>query len=308
MVAILLAILPVFLLIFFGYGLRARKVLAEGFWAPAERLTYIALLPALLVKTLAEADLVGLAALPMAAALCIALLAMTALLLLARPLLGLDGPAFTSLLQGVLRQNTYVGLAVAAGLYGTEGLAAAALAVAVIVPLTNVICVVALARFAKAPDRRRSGGAAGPFIEILRNPLILACLGGIALNFSGFGLPPVLDETLAIMARAALPLGLLAVGAGLDLSALRGDARAVALALVLKLMLLPVMTAVACWALGVNGVAAFAAILFNGLPTATSTYILARQLGGDARLMASIVTLQVIAAVVTLPLIVGLLT
>ncbi len=303
MIAILLAVLPVFLLIFFGYGLRARDVLGDGFWAPAERLTYIALLPALLVKTLAEADLGGLAALPMAAALCLALFAMTAILLLARPRLGLDGPAFTSLLQGVLRQNTYVGLAVAAGLYGAAGLAAAALAVAIIVPVTNVICVAALTRFAKASGKS-SGNWAG---EMLRNPLILACLGGIALNITGLGLPPVVDETVAIMARGALPLGLLAVGAGLDLAALRGDALPLGLAVGLKLVLLPVMTAVACWGLGVEGVAAFAAILFNGLPTATSTYILARQLGGDARLMASIVTLQVLAALVTLPLVVGLL-
>ena len=53
----------------------------------------------------------------------------------------------------------------------------------------------------------------------------------------------------------------------------------------------------------IAGTAAFVAVLFNGLPTATSAYILARQLGGDATLMASLITAQTLLAMLTLPLV-----
>jgi predicted permease len=300
---ILIAVLPIFLLIFLGFLAKARRFPGEGFWEPAERLIYFALLPALLVTTLADADLSGLNAPAMAGAIAAATVALTLLLLALQPLLGLSGPAFTSLYQGSVRQNTYIGLAVAFGVFGAAGLAAAAVAVAVIVPLTNLLAVVLHAHFARTS---RSGIVA--LIKLIAlNPMILACLTGIALNVTGIGLPPVVRELLEIMARAALPLGLLAVGAGLDLAAARRGGRAVALAVVLKLAVLPALTAAGCWAFEVTGVAAFTAILFNGIPTAASTYILARQMGGDAKLMASIITLQVIASALTLPIILTIL-
>lgn len=301
---VLVAILPVFLLIFLGNGLKSRGLLVEGFWDSAERLTYFVLLPALLVVTLAGADFSGLGALPMAAAIALAVLLLTGAVLLARPLLGLSGPAFTSLYQGLVRQNTYIGLAICFAVYGTPGLAPAAVAIAVLVPVTNLISVSLLVRFGSA-TAANPPGLIGP---LLRNPMILACALGIFLNLTGIGLPPVIKETLEILARAALPLGLLTVGAGLDLGAARASGPPLVLAVAGKLILLPLLTALVCLLFGVTGIAAFAAILFNGLPTATSTYILARQMGGDAKLMASIVTLQVIASLLTLPVILLLLT
>ena len=132
--------------------------------------------------------------------------------------------------------------------------------------------------------------------------MIAACLIGIALNVSGIGLPPVIGPFLEILARGALPLALLAVGAGLDLGAARAGGRSLAAAVGLKLLVLPGITAAGCWALGVSPVAAFVAVLFNGSPASPASYVLARQLGGDAPLMAGIITVQTACAMVTLPL------
>jgi predicted permease len=81
---------------------------------------------------------------------------------------------------------------------------------------------------------------------------------------------------------------------------------AIAFTSAMKLLVVPAFTALACWALGVSGLAAFIAVLFNALPAAPSAYILARQLGGDAGLMAGILTAQIALAVVTLPLVLAL--
>jgi predicted permease len=296
---ILFAILPVFLVIAVGALAKRSGFPGAGFWVPAERLTYYLLFPALIVATLARAELGGLALGPMAAALVAGPLAVTPLLLALRPVSGLSGPAFTSVFQGAIRFNTYIGLAVAFGLRGAEGVAAAAVAIAVLAVFGNLLSVTVLAAYGAASRP----GALAIVKQVIGNPLILAALLGMGLNGSGLGLPPVVEPTFEILARAALALGLLAVGAGLDFAAVRRQLGAIAFTSAVKLLVVPAFTAGACWALGVSGLAAFTAVLFNGLPAAPSAYILARQLGGDAGLMAGILTAQIALAVVTLPLV-----
>ncbi len=301
--AVVAVILPVFLLIFVGWVCRRREFPGDHFWAPAERLTYFLLFPALIATTLAEADFSDLAILPMAAAIVLAILAMSALVLALRRAFGVDGPGLTSVYQGTVRMNTYIGLSVAYGVHGEEGLTAAALAVAAIVPLVNVTCTLMLARYGHGAQPTARGIAR----SFASNPLILACVVGGLLNLTGIGLPPVLGPMAQILGRAALPLGLLAVGAALDLKAARAAGGLVLQTSALKLVGLPLITWAFLQGFGVTGVAAFVAILFNALPTATSAYILARQLGGDATLMASLITLQTLVSMASLPLVLGLL-
>lgn len=302
MLTVLLSVLPVFLLIFLGTALRRIGFPGDALWAPLERLVYFVLFPALMTGTLAGADLSGMGIAGMAAAIIGSLAAMSIVLFVARPHLRMSGPAFTSVVQGVIRMNTYVGLAIAGTLYGALGLAAAAVAVACIVPTVNIVCVAALARYGAAVPL----SLLGTVRELARNPLILACVVGLALQLSGLGLPPVIAPMLDILGRAALALGLLAVGAALDFRALHAARTIAVVSTVLKMAVLPALTGLLCWALGVAGVPAVVAVLFCGLPTATSAYILARQLGGDAELMAGLITLQTAVAVAVLPVAIDL--
>lgn len=298
MQALATAVFPVFLLILLGLVIRRRGWIAAGFWEPAERLCYFVLLPALLVTSLAGADFASLPAAAMAGAVVLAIATMALLLLLVHLLRRGDGPAFTALLQTSIRPNTYIGLSIPFALYGQAGLTIAALIVAVVVPAVNLISVAALVRFG---DHHSSPNL---LKAVLFNPLILACLAGLALNLTGLGLPPVAEETLVILARAALPLALLAVGAGLDLGAAKASGGHVGAAVALKLLGLPLLTTGTCWLLGVDGLAWTIAVLFNALPSATSAYILARQMGGAPALVANVLTLQTLAAATTLPLLV----
>ncbi len=299
---IVLVVLPVFALILVGNVLRRRGFPGDDFWAPVERLVYWVLFPALLVTTLAEADFTRLAAGRMVVTIVTAILVMTAITLALRPILGVTGPTFTSVYQGTVRMNAYIGLSVALGVYGTEGLAAAALTVAAFVPLVNVLGVLILARYGSnaQPGLRRT------VVMLARNPLIVACALGGSLNLTGIGLPPVIGPVLDILSRAALPLGLLAVGAALNLGAVRRSVAIVLGTSALKLLGLPALAALGVWLVGLRGVEAFVALLFAALPTATSSYILARQLGGDAPLMANLVTVQTLASLLTLPVVLSL--
>jgi malonate transporter len=265
-------IVPVFLVILLGFALRRLGLFAEAFWEAAERLTYFMLLPALLVSVFSRGGIDLASHLGMVWVIAAAVGVVSLITLAARPLLGVDGPGITSVLQGALRQNSYAGLAIAAGLYGVDALAAAGIAVLTLVLATNLISVAALLLLGNgAGGRRAKPGARALAAQFVANPLILACLLGLALGLSGVSLPGILADLLALLGRAALPIGLLAVGAGL------------------------------------GSEAAGNAVLFTALPTASSSYILARRLGGDAALMAAIITLQTILALITLPLALTLL-
>jgi predicted permease len=297
------ALAPVFALILIGYGFRRSGFLAPPFWEAADRLTYYVLFPALLIHNLATAPFAGLHAGGVAAALLAATLAVAAVVFLARRRFRLDGRGFSSLFQGAIRPNTYVGLASAAALFGAPGVTLAAVAIAATVPLVNLLSVGALAVFAGAQG---AGGRRWPatlrtiFRSVARNPLVLACLAGLALNASGLGLPrigPVVDA----LGRAALPLGLLSVGAGLDWAALGARKLPLLTAAGAKLVLLPAFAALVLAATGTGGTPALVGVLFASLPTSASSYIMARQMGGDHGLMAAIITAEIVLAAVTIP-------
>lgn len=299
MVAVFGALAPIFLLIVLGHAIRRYGVVPDSFWPSADRMTYFLFFPCLIINELAKASLGELEVLPMAAAMGGGVFAAAAIMLAARRLTGLDGPAFASVFQGSMRVNTYVGLAGAGTLYSTPGLTLTAVGIAVVVPLVNILCVVIHARFGRdargASLRTILGG-------LIRNPIILAAAAGAYLNLSGMGRPPVAGAMIEILARAALPMGLLAVGAGLDLSAARRAGMGVAIASVTKLLLVPGITALLALLLGVQGLTLTVAVLFNALPCSVSAYALARQMGGDHALIAAIVTVQTLLAALTIPL------
>lgn len=301
MPAVLSAIVPIFLLILLGYALWRWGFPGDLFWPAAARLTYYVLFPALLIESLMRADLERLALLPMAGATALAVLLVALLLILTRRWLGLSDAAFTSVFQGSIRPNTYIGLAGAAALDGTRGLALAAIAIAASVPLVNVLSVAVLTRYGTTTvgGTRLLGATA-------RNPLIIACGLGIALNLSGSGLPAPLAQLVPLLGDAALPLGLLTVGAGLRFGDLRGVWYPLALASALKLLALPLLTLGLSLAWQVPAPALSIAVLFAALPCASTAYVLAQELGGDARLMALILTAQTPLAALTIPLLVGL--
>jgi hypothetical protein len=202
--------------------------------------------------------------------------------------------------MGATRFNTYVGIGAAGALYGDAGLTLAAVTIAVLVPLVNLLSVLVLvAAVPGAPGA--PSGLARALGELIRNPLILGSAVGIGLNVSGIGPLPVAGPVIGVLGQAALPLGLLAVGAGLDARELERGAGALASATVLKLVIMPGAMILTCAMFGVGGLTAKVAILFAALPGATTAYILARQMGADAPLMANIITVTTVVAALTMP-------
>ncbi len=298
---LLLALWPLFALIVAGHLLRRSDFPGEAFWPGAERLNYFVLFPALLLSSLASAPLDNPALPRLALAVLLALGLGWLGLLALRRLRGWPAARFGAIAQGALRFNTYLGLATVGSLFGAAGLTLAALMLALMVPTVNVLSVWAL-------SAERGVSARGLLLPIIKNPLILACLGGALLNLSGIGLPGGSERLLGLLAAASLPLGLLCVGAALRPQELRGEGPALLANSLARLLLMPLLAFGVARALALPAMESTLLVLFFALPTAPTAYVLTRQLGGDSHLMAGIITLQTLLAALSLPLLLGWLS
>jgi predicted permease len=288
---------PVFLLILLGVALRRWDLPPVATWPGIERLTYTVLFPSLLVHRLALADFDLLAFGQLAMTICTGLLLVSLVFFLCQRWQATNGPDLTSIYQGAVRFNTYIGLAVVSALYGEPGLVIAAMAMAVMIPFVNVLCVLTFA----VTGTGSHVSARGILRALFSNPLILGCLAGVALNLSGIGLPGWTADTARLLGSTALPLGLLAVGAALNLRTLSSALKPVLLASLLKFILLPMLLISLAILFGVNTLGVSVLLVLGSLPTASSAFILARQMGGNANLMANIITLQTLMAFVVMP-------
>ena len=122
------------------------------------------------------------------------------------------------------------------------------------------------------------------------------------VNYACNGEIPVLHDMTRILGGAALPIMLLCVGASLRIEAMSSSVIPIVLSGIGKMAVFPLVTFLIAQYVGLTEMQTMIALLFAAAPTASSAYTLARQLGGDAPLMAAIITIQTGLSFVTLPL------
>lgn len=292
-----LLLLPDFALIVCGWLLCRYTALGRPVWEGAEKLVYYLLFPALLFSSILRYPLQPGALLSLAGA-GVTVTGVGVLLAYALRLWpGVDARLHASGAQTAFRFNSYVALALSERLAGTQGVAWMALLIALCVPLVNVAAVWPLARH----------GGQGTLRELVRNPLILSTLAGLSCNMLGLKLPELAVITLGRMGAAALPLGLMAVGAGLMLGALKESPRLAAALLTIRHGLLPVLgIALVLW-LKLPPAQQAVVVAFTALPTASSAYVLAVRMGGHGGFVAGLITVSTLLGMAGLPLALGAL-
>ncbi|MEU5950313.1 AEC family transporter [Micromonospora sp. NPDC047465] len=301
---VVMAVVPIVLLLGLGTVLRRRLVTDPGFWRGIEWMSYRVFTPALFVTSIAAADLTAASPAALLPSLAVPVVVVSVLVIALRRPLRANGPQLTSLVQGSIRINTYIGLVFASAAFGPEGVATFALAAAVMVPLVNVISVSVLSRHGDRDDR----DPPTLWRELLGNPLIQGCVAGLALSLLHINLPAFLATTLDMLAAPALVCGTLAAGAAITFRLRRRDVVDVLSTSALKLVALPLAAVAIATALGVSGATLTSIAIICAVPTAPSAYVLARRMGGDTHLIASITGAQTLLSIATLPFIVGLTT
>ncbi len=302
MLTTLLALMPIMLITAIGYGLEKSRLISADQWRGIERLAYYLLFPAILFKSIATVDFGALPTLTMGLALLCTICLMMALVLALRPVLqsryGISGPRFTSIFQGSVRWNGFLALAMADSLMGREGVALIAVAMVVMIPVLNVSSILVLSRYGDSGQTPTAGKIAR---DLCTNPFNIAIFAGILFNLSGAVLPEFALTTLMMLGSAALPVGILCVGASLDLNSLRRPGPALTSGTFIRLLISPLLGAGFSMWFGLTGNAHLAVLIACSVPSASNAYLMARLMGGDAKLMAEILTLQTILSAITIP-------
>lgn len=298
-----LALSPVVALIFLGYTLKRINFIATEVWVGLEKITYYILFPALLISQLGQQSINGIPWASILMATTSVLLIIAVILVIAKPLLADNNALFTSIFQGSVRFNAYIMFAVTHALYGEAGLKIGSIAAGFMIVLVNFLCILAFSIWGNGS----STGYRNIVKGTIANPLIIGCLIGWLLSLSGLGLPSASADIMEIIGRAALPLGLLAVGAGLKLHSIRNHISAISWASLAQFVLKPIVALLTARQLTVDELTAAVLTIAFAVPTASSAYILAKQLGGDAEAMASIITAQTILGFLMMPVIGSLL-
>ena len=294
MIHIFSALIPVFTLILIGYFFKRIKFPSYEFWSQADKLTYYVLMPSLLIYKLSSASLDTQNSFGFVMSAVLAIFFTMIILIIINKFTPSTPSAFTSMVQGGIRFNTYVFLALSGSIFGNEGLILAAIILTFAIPFINILCITIFALYI-TNDKLN-------FLYLLKsvitNPLIIACVIGGSINFFGFHLPVVLNNTLEILSHAALPMGLLSVGFGLVIKEITSSKKEVFISSFAKHIIFAILIFVFGKLFGIEGTMLSILVLFAVLPTAPSSFILARQLGGDVGLMSSIITVQTLLSII----------
>ena len=292
---------PDFLLIICGFLVCRYTALDRRVWGAVESLVYYFLFPVLLFYSIVKnpLDLVAASGLITAGLLTGLVGIALAYSVPYWPWLGskIDRRTHAASAQVAFRFNSFIALALAERLAGSEGLQLVAVLIGVCVPLFNVAAVWPMARHAGNSVLR----------ELVRNPLILSTAGGLLANVLGFSFFPWVEPAVSRIGAASLALGLLAAGAGLQLGSLKQAKSLAVVLLTVRHLALPLVAWGLANLLGLTAVQTTVLLAFSALPTASTCYVLATRMGYDGAYVSSLVTLSTLLGVFSLAFALGVL-
>ena len=300
---IFLLVSPVFLLIILGNFLRRIKVPDISFWEINDKLCYWVLIPALLFHYISQINLSSEMLYSYSVIIYVGFFIAILTVLILGKLLGYPPERWTSILQGAVRQNAFIALAITGSLFGDEGLKIASIFMLIYVPSINIIIVtIMVMNFGQSKKNASKNEFITVFIELSKNPFILAMITGLIFSIIQSEKLKVIIDTSGLLGSAALPIMLLTIGAKIKVRDLALTITPIIISNFLKLLALPLIAFFVANYLGLSEIEVVVAVIFAAVPTAVSSHTLARQFGADDQLMTSIITTQVILSFVTIPI------
>lgn len=289
---------PIFFIVFLGILLKRIRLIDEAFVATSSKLVFTLTLPALVFMAISSTDFQSVFN-PQQLIYFVGatLTTFTLLWWLAARWIN-DGRDLGVFIQGAFRGNYgIIGLAVSYNLFADAGLAQASILLAMVIPLYNVLSIIALTL-----PMQKDGGLSlgGALLEIVKNPLILAVLLALPFSFLGWQLPEVAEKTGRYFANLTLPLALLAIGGSLSLKSLRDTSAMAFWATAAKLVIIPVLLTLGAWIYGFDGQDLAMLFILFGCPTAAASFVMAKATGGNAQLAANIILTTTLGSVLSL--------
>ncbi len=288
-------VFPMFFYMASGFALRKGGRLSSGTVSQINWLVYAYCFPFVLFNNVYKVDLNLAKNAPFIAALAGIVLTVTLLMVFLIPLYTRSKPVQGSMMQGIIRNNALLfALPVVVTILGQENAGLVSLAIATIVPFYNIICVVILESL--------RGGRVRPlklFVSVLKNPVIVGALAGLFARLSGLRLPSYMQSVVSGIASLVTPVALVMLGADIRFSDTVKYKKELTLVCVVKLLLVPLLAVLTVKLLGFDRIAVTTAMAFFCVPTAVSSYVMARELGADGVLAGQIVAVTTVASILS---------
>ena len=276
---------PILLLLCLGWGIRRLSWVDDAFTVQANTIVFNIAMPVLLFSAISGVTFGEAIDLTLTLVGAVGTLLLIALLLLAGRLLPEDQRGV--FIQGSYRGNLGVlGIALCVATYGDGILPVVALYISVVTTIYNVLAVWVL-------------NSSGAFSKIVKNPILIGVICGALVSIFNIQLPVFITSTGAYLAQMALPLALLCIGASLDFSSLKSHGRSISLAVFFKLIVSPALLVGIGLTVGLDNQAVGVLFFMAASPTATASYIMARQMTAHGALAAEIIAVTTMLGVVS---------
>ena len=306
---VVFAIAPVFMLMIIGNLLRRNQILDEAFWNLNDKLVYWILIPALLFNEISQIQFSPALFSSYAIVILGGFFSVILLSILLGKVCGYSGAVSSSVMQGAARHNAFIALAISGSLFGAEGLAIGTSLMAILIPVVNVVIVTFMVVVLQDTKSNNSKPRLTDIVaELAKNPLILAILVGFVFSVANAKSVPIIHETTRMLGLGAIPVLLLGLGANIKVRNLSIKISPLIISSVLKLAIFPLIVYFVSDYFEFNTTEKIVLVIFSCVPTAVSSYTLAKQLGGESELMTSIITLQTVLSFITIPLILAFIT
>lgn len=289
---------PVFLLIALGYFVKKINVINENFVDVTSKFVYSVSLPALVFINIAEIDLSEAIDFNQIIYIYAAtLVSFFVIWIFSIPFIK-DGKNLSVFVQGAYRSNfAIVGFAIVSKLFGSYALGKAAIVLAFILPMYNILAVIILT----VPMRKeRKLNIKSTVYEILFNPLIIAVILGLPFSIYRVEIPSLINLTLGFLAELALPLALVGIGGSLNLQNIKKASGLAFTSSAIKIIFVPLILTFGAYYFGYRKLDLGIMFVLFASPTAIVSFIMAEAMGANSKLAGNIILISTIASVFTI--------
>jgi len=278
-------ITPVFLLIGLGYLLKRLKFFEGGTLKKMIELTFKVFLAVMIFNNLYNTTIEQALNGPVMLFAAGYVVSAFALCMIIIPRIEKSNPKRSSLVQGIFRSNNLMlGIPIITALCSDENLGLMTMVIAVVVPLYNSLGVVTLEVFSGQKLSIKT-----ILLNIIKSPFVVASILGIIALVTGLKLPGIIEKPIADLSGVAIPLALILLGGYIDFSAVKGSVRNIVIGVAGRLVVIPALFIGLAILLGFRGAELITLMGTIAAPTATASFIMAQQMGGDADLAAHLV-------------------
>jgi len=289
---------PVFLLVALGYFVKRINVINENFVDVTSKFVYSVSLPALVFINITEIDLSEAIDFNQIIYIYAATLITFFLIWLFSIPFIKEGKNLSVFVQGAYRSNfAIVGFAIVSKLFGSYALGKAAIVLAFILPLYNILAVIILT----VPLRKEKKlNLKSTVFEILFNPLIIAVIVGLPFSYFKIEIPSFINLTIEFLAELALPLALIGIGGSLNLQNIKKASGLAFTSSAIKIILIPLLLTLGALHFGFRGIELGIMFVLFASPTAIVSFIMAEAMGANSKLAGNIVLISTVASVFTI--------